>query len=124
MQKLKLKDGTEYQLQNTSTESTLVITLNGASATEVISTLTEGNLGQFSIIGEDGAEMAIYKDKEIVLPAQVDQSGEDYMLTVYLKNVDLVKKEIRLLKEQNAAFQETLDFLLVATLEPKPESEV
>jgi hypothetical protein len=123
MEKLKLKDGTEYQLHNTSSESALVIILN-VSATEVINTLTESNLSQFSIVGEDEIEMAIYKDKEIVLPAQIASDGEDFILTVNLKNVDLVQKRIRLLEEQNVNMQETLDTLVLSTLEPVPtESE-
>jgi hypothetical protein len=124
MTKLNLKDGTEYQLHSDSTENTLTIILNGESATNVIGTLTESNLSQFSIIGEDGAELAIYKDKEITLPASIAQIENDYILTVNFKNVDLVQKRIRLLEEQNATMQETLDTLVLSTLEPVPtESE-
>jgi hypothetical protein len=124
MEKIKLKDGTEYLLHSDSTENTLTIILNGVSATEVINSLTESNLSQYSIIGEDGAELAIYKDKEITLPASIAQIENDYILTLNFKNVDLVQKRIRLLEEQNATMQETLDTLVLSTLEPMPtESE-
>lgn len=118
MEKIRLKDCTEYTLHSTSTESKMVIVLSeDVSATSVIGNFTESNLSQFAIIGNDGNEVAIYKDKEAVLPAPIDEIEGTYILTIPLKDVDIMQKRIRLLEEENAKNKEIIDALVVATLE-------
>lgn len=125
MEKIRLKDCTEYTLHSTSSESEMVIILSeGVSATSVIGNFTESNLSQFAIVGIDGNEVAIYKDKEAVLPAPIDEIEGTYILTIPLKDVDITQKRIRLLEEENARNKEIInenneiiDALVVAMLE-------
>lgn len=115
MEKIRLKDGTEFYILPTSDTNKITILKGELTIDEIKSKMTEENLSEYETLSEEGNLLGIYKDKEVV-SLNIIASNDDSII-FNLKDVDMVQKRIRLLEEENAKNKEIIDALVVATLE-------
>ncbi len=115
MQKIRLKDLTEFNISEDSSVNQIIIIKGELTIDEIKSKMTEDNLSEYEILSDAGNVIGIYKDKEVV-SLNIFESNDDSII-FNLKDVDMVQKRIRLLEEENTKNKEIIDALVVAALE-------
>lgn len=136
MEKIRLKDGTEYCLYGGSSENTiLIIITEDMSSNMVYDSMTVKNLSYFNTLNTAGEIASTYTNKEVASVGH-KKFADQHVMIFNLSSVDPIRQEINSLTEQLeeekkdkeqlkvllAATAEAVDYLLLG--ETKVESEV
>lgn len=124
MEKIRLKDGTEYCLYGGSSENTiLIIVTEDMSGNVVYDSMTVKNLSYFNTLNTAGEIASTYTNKEVASVGH-KKFGDQHVMMFNLSSVDPIRQEINSLGEQveetrkeNKELKELIDTLVVSALE-------
>lgn len=124
MEKIRLKDGTEYCLYGGSSENTiLIIITEDMSSNSVYDSMTVKNLSYFNTLNTAGEIASTYTNKEVASVGH-NKFGDQHVMMFNLSSVDPIRQEINNLTEQveetkkeNAELKELVDTLVISALE-------
>jgi len=102
--KIVLKDGTAFEIEQSSSSGTFQIAITDVSAlAEVIGRMTPDNLSQYQVVNQDGLTVARPQDKECrkceLNFIWANNSVVKIVITVVLSDVDLIAKRLADLEE-------------------------
>lgn len=91
MPKILLKNGATYIIEDYAMQNSFTILLDSLTATEVLDTLTEGNLSEIQFMTDSGAVTGVYRSK--LLCGYTDHGNT---LEVRINDADLVRHGLTL----------------------------
>ena len=119
MDKIKLKDGTELNIEIGATESCIAVVTNDLTIVDTyVKSFTKDNLVKAEILDEDGNVILILKNKYLFGFDGTDVKGEDdnYIVCFRLLDVYTLEERIAMLEAENAelkASQEIQDEAII-----------
>lgn len=108
--KIKLKDGTELNIENGATGSCIaVVTENLTIIDSYVKALTKENLSYAEILDEEGNIVLTLKNKYLSDFDGTDVKGEDgkYIVCFRLTDIYTLAERIAMLEAENAALKES-----------------
>lgn len=97
-EKIVLKDGTVYDIENGAAENLVQIPVQSIyEFPEIYNKFTEENLESYTIQSADGLTCATYKNKKLN-KADVKWQTPDIMISLYIADVDMVRKQLKALE--------------------------
>lgn len=109
MEKIQLKDGTTYQIQNGASSNVIVVVVTSIhDVATLFDTLTEDNLSEFKFLNESGEECATLFNKYISDTIHVQKVNSDlYNCSIRLYDVDMIAKAIHDLQKKQEELSST-----------------
>lgn len=100
MEKIRLKDGTEYNIAAGATENLISIPITETSElTTIYATMTNDNLSEFSVLTEGDAVCAIITNKKVAF-AGIVENDSTYVAVFRLEKVDNTELQLSSLQNQ------------------------
>lgn len=125
MGKVRLKDGTEYNISHSTSEHQIIVNILDVSEfVQVYNSFTESNLEEFNILDDNGDVCLILKDKYVNGAVAIVPVTDSYNLIFNLSDVDLVQKRLKILEQENTELKNTLNSALEAINNLQSSSKV
>ena len=88
MNKIVLKDATQYNIKETSTENEIIVVLeNMDTVIDVYNSFTDLNLSEYKILNDSDSITSIYSNKQLA-SATIEKVEDGVEVTMQLKDVD------------------------------------
>lgn len=108
-EKIELKDGTEFEIENGASENNIQIVISNVDGfADVFRKFTESNLESYKIKNSDGLTCSIKENKYLV-DAIVEECKSDMLVTFRLADVDMTQKQLNELKSSVSKLEASQD---------------
>lgn len=88
MNKIILKDATQYNIKETSTENEIIVVLeNMDTVIDVYNSFTDLNLSEYKILNDSDSITSIYSNKQLA-SATIEEVEDGVEVTMKLKDID------------------------------------